>query len=143
MCCIWSFHFIVLGIQVVQYNVIHSGLWIGIGIHKYLTKYHSTSSCIFLCFTCKSFHCMPWIFSGKGWQLICMQHTIRRDSHASYYHAVHKVWLVCSTYIACHTRSLTDLLVKIEEHMHMLNARECQLGHELCKVSWFCFCFCL
>ena len=59
------------------------------------------------------FHCMPWFFSGKGWQLTCMQHTRRltRVQHMKYYscasynraahedrsHAAHKTELACST----------------------------------------------
>ena len=59
------------------------------------------------------FHCIPWFFSGKGWQLTCVQHTRRltRVQHTKYYlcasynraaHknrscAAHKIELACST----------------------------------------------
>ena len=62
------------------------------------------------------FHCMPWFFSGKGWQLTplsCVQHTRRliRVQHTKYYlhasynraahedgsRAVHEIELACST----------------------------------------------
>ena len=59
------------------------------------------------------FHCMPWFFSGKGWQLTCVQHTRRLTrvqhtkyySHASYnraahedgFYAAHEIELTCST----------------------------------------------
>ena len=60
---------------------------------------------------------MPWCFSGKGWQLTCVQHTRKLThvqhtkyySHASYNPAAHKDESRAAHKIelACSTRKLT------------------------------------
>ena len=73
---------------------------------------------IFTCFSSVPFHCIPRFFPGKGWQLTCVQHTRRLTrvqhtkyySHASYYHAAYKVWIMYSTQnIACTQYTRVDL----------------------------------
>ena len=82
--------------------------WIVIGVHKYLTEYyflhvhafyHDLLGCFFIIR-------MPWYLTGKRCLLTCMQHIRRLTrvllqhtkhySHASYYHAAHKILLACS-----------------------------------------------
>ena len=79
--------------------------WIGIGVHKYLTEcYFLCIHTFYSCFASVSFHCKPWFFSGKWWQLTYMQCTgrlthvqhVKFNSCTSYYRATHEVWLVCS-----------------------------------------------
>ena len=97
----------------------------------------SSCPCVLSRFASVPFHCISWFISGKGWQLTCVQHTRKLESHAAYevaftcvllttvQHtkygscAVHKTYLACSTWkftrvqpIGCHTRFLTESLDK-------------------------------
>ena len=99
-----------LAFSLVWYNVIQSGLED--------RRLFSSCPCVLSRFVSVLFHCMPWFFSGKGWQLTCMQHT-RRLTHVQY------------------TKYITRVLLTIVQHMKMDSraAHDIELGCSTRKIT--------